>query len=197
MRRFVSALRSTMVLSVVALAAACAAEEDAPQEESAPAAEPAALEPAAAREMPDTTAEAVWAYLEARDYQSWPLWPGTSELYTGVEPHGMLLTTYANGVAMESLEAGAPGDIASGGIVVKENYMPDGTLAAVTVMYKVEGYNPEHQDWWFLKRLADGTVEASGRVAGCQGCHIAAPRGDYLFNALPGDEAAAGEESGG
>jgi hypothetical protein len=68
-----------------------------------------------------------------------------------------------------------------GAIVVKENYTPDSTLAATTVMYKVSGYDPEAGDWFYLKRLADGTVEASGRVAGCQGCHAQRADNDYLF----------------
>ncbi len=35
------------------------------------------------------------------------------------------------------------GPMPAGAIVVKENYMPDKKLAAITVMYKVAGYNPE------------------------------------------------------
>ena len=45
-------------------------------------------------ELPDTTAAALWAYLESQQYrQRWSLWPGKGRLYTGSEPHGMLLTT--------------------------------------------------------------------------------------------------------
>ena len=52
----------------------------------------------------------------------------------------MLLTTYLNDVALQALSSGAS-RMAPGAIVVKENYMPDSTLAAVTTMFKVEGYN--------------------------------------------------------
>ncbi len=69
----------------------------------------------------------------------------------------------------------------AGAIVVKENYMMDSTLAAVTVMYKSPGFNPEHNDWYFIKRLADGTVEVQGRGMGCQNCHGGVKANDYLF----------------
>ncbi len=130
---------------------------------------------------PDTTAAAVWAHLTQAGYQqNWPLWPGKGRLYGGQEPHGMLLTTYVNGAAQNAITTKA-GSMPAGAIIVKENYMPDSTLAAVTVMYKSRGYNTSHNDWFFVKRLTDGTVEASGRVDGCQACHSARKDNDYLF----------------
>ena len=47
----------------------------------------------------------------------------------------------------------------SGAIIVKEHYSPAGELGAVTVMCKKSGYNPEHNDWFRVKELADGTIE--------------------------------------
>jgi hypothetical protein len=131
--------------------------------------------------LPDTLAASVWAHLTDADYAAnWPLWPGKGELYTGTQPHGMLLTTYVNDLALGALTSKA-GTMPAGAMVVKENYMPDSTLAAVTIMYKVGGYNAAFGDWFFVKRLADGTVEAQGRVAGCQGCHTQQADNDYLF----------------
>lgn len=157
-------------LGVVAAALACARGEQAETDE------PAAM-------MPDTTAAAVWAHLQEANYQqNWQLWPGKGRLYTGGEPHGMLLTTYVNTSAHDAATTRA-GSMPVGAIVVKENYMPDSTLAAVTVMYKTQGYNPDHNDWFFIKRLADGTVEASGRVQGCQDCHMARRDNDYILTA--------------
>jgi hypothetical protein len=131
--------------------------------------------------MPDTTAASLWTHLEDVDYtNAWAMWPEKGALYEGQEPHGMLLTTYVNEVAMAALTDHTD-RMGAGAIIVKENYMPDSTLAAVTVMYKVAGYNPGAADWFFLKRLADGTVAASGRVASCQGCHVQAAANDYLF----------------
>lgn len=98
------------------------------------------------------------------------MWPGKAELYSGGEPHGMLLTTYVNAVAMEALRTGA-GTMPTGAVIVKENFMPDSTHAATTVMYKTDSFNPDHNHWWFLKRNADGSVDAAGRGAGCESCH--------------------------
>jgi hypothetical protein len=155
--------------ALLAAGLACAAEQEEEGE--------AAMQMAA----PDTTAAALWAHMEDAGYtENWTLWPGKGALYPGTEPHGMLLTTYLNDLALDALTNGA-GVMPAGAIVVKENYMPDSTLAAITVMYKAPGYNPDFNDWFFVKRLADGTVEASGRVAGCQGCHAQRADNDYLF----------------
>jgi hypothetical protein len=136
--------------------------------------------------LPDTTAESVWAYVQDAGYtENWALWPEKGRLYEGQEPHGMLLTTYVNTAARDAVLDRA-GTMPEGAIIVKENYMPDSTLAAVTVMYKASGYNPENNDWFFIKRLADGTVEASGRVEGCQNCHGAARANDYILTSQIG-----------
>ncbi len=134
-----------------------------------------------AQELPDTTGAAVWAYLESADYRAnWELWPGKGELYTGQEPHGALLTTYLNPAAYEAL-SGMAGSMPAGAIIVKENYMPDSTLAAITIMYKVDGYDPANNDWHWTKRLADGTIEVEGRGAGCIACHRTQQANDYVF----------------
>jgi hypothetical protein len=150
----------------LALTAACATGEEADE--------------ATMDSMPDTTAASLWAHLQETGYTEWATWPGKGKLYAGTEPHGMLLTTYVNDLALDAITNKA-GAMSAGAIVVKENYMPDSMLAAVTVMYKTEGYNPQFNDWFFVKRLADGTVEASGRVGGCQGCHSQVAANDYLF----------------
>ena len=158
--------------------AACAgdppAEDD--DEPAAPSLSSLAVTP------PDTLADAVWSFLQQARYRDqWSLWPERGELYSGGEPHGMLLTTYLNDAAAAALEA-ALGEMPVGAVLVKENYMPDSVLAAVTVMVKQSrGYNPEHRDWWFLKRNADGTVDAAGRGEGCQNCHQGAAANDYVF----------------
>ena len=131
--------------------------------------------------LPDTTAASVMDYLDEVDYEeSWELWPGLGEKYPGNEPHGMLLTTYLNPAAYEAL-TGKEGSMPAGAIIVKENYTPDGDLAATTVMYKKSGYNPEHKDWFWLKSLADDTVDKEGKVEGCQTCHGDVSNNDYVW----------------
>ncbi len=117
--------------------------------------EPAVMAGAA---QPDTTGAAMWAHLQEVGYQSnWQLWPDKGELYTGRVPHGMLLTTYLNDVALRAVTTQAV-SMPAGAVIVKENYMPDSTLAAVTVMYKRSGYNPAHNDWFFTKHLPSGEL---------------------------------------
>ena len=137
--------------------------------------------------QPDTTGAAVWQYLQSQDHETnWQIWPEKGKLYTGQEPHGMLLTTYLNDIAYSALTNGA-GQFPPGAIIVKENYMPDSTLAAVTTMYKVRGYNPGAANWFWVKHLPDGSVDgggmAQGRVEGCIGCHAAQRDNDYVYTA--------------
>ncbi len=97
----------------LALTLACAAEQEGGE---------AAMDHA----MPDTTATALWAHMEESGYTDWATWPGKGELYVGTEPHGMLLTTYVNALALDAITNKA-GAMSAGAIVVKENYMPDST----------------------------------------------------------------------
>ena len=73
----------------------------------------------------------------------------------------------------------------NGAIIVKENYMPDGQLAAITTMYKVDGFNPEANDWHWVKFLPDGSVDmdgmAQGKVPMCIGCHSGRADNDYIY----------------
>lgn len=168
------------VLTALPLLIACEAEEPA-EEAAVPEAPPAAEQTAMSAEYPDTTAEAVWAYLQEQNYdENWEMWPDKEPFYEGVEPHGALLNTYISSEARQGLE-GNDSTLPDHAIIVKENYMPDSTLAATTVMYKVPGYDAENNDWWWLKRNADGNVEASGQAQGCISCHGAAEDNDYVL----------------
>ncbi len=170
-----------LTIGLAALAAGACGQSDEPESEEA---EPTLQAVAEA----DTTGAAIWAHLQESDYRStWTLWPEKGELYTGQEPHGMLLTTYLNDVALQALSSGGS-RMAPGAIIVKENYMPDSTLAAVTTMFKVEGYNPDVNDWFFTKHLASGELDRTpggmameGRLPGCTNCHRAMQANDYLF----------------
>lgn len=133
------------------------------------------------RPLPDTTAVSVWRYLDRADYaEHWAYWPGLGELYGGAEPHGLLLTTYLNSAAHEAAAARVS-EMPEGAIIVKEAYLPDRTLDALTVMYKAPGYDPEHSNWFFAEFQPDGGVEAAGRVERCQDCHEEGP--DYIRTA--------------
>lgn len=175
------------VLTLMLLAACADTGEEAENGEDQPESSgEAATAPASGQQVagPDTTAAALWAHLEEEAYRdSWQLWPGTDPLYAGTEPHGMLLTTYANSTAYDALVAGQVANLPPGSIIVKENWMPDSTFDASTVMYKVDGYNPDHQDWLFAKFDAAGVPDAFGRAPMCQACHQNAESG-YIYTAV-------------
>ena len=117
--------------------------------------------------------------------------------YEGTDPHGVILMTISSEVTIDGREAP---------VIVKKNYMggdisiesvatnPNLLLAAVTVMFRREpGYDPENQDWFWVKYKADGSLHVNpkgmllaGRVAknpddACLGCHMFAPGEDYVF----------------
>ncbi len=121
--------------------------------------------------------------LKDSPYTEWSLFPGTKKLYKGTEPHGALLTTYVNDVALDSIKKKKA--FGEGSIIVKENYMPDKKLAALTVMYKVKSFNPEAGDWFWLKTTPDGRVEDSGKMAMCIACHAKVKAKDYVFTKMP------------
>jgi hypothetical protein len=131
--------------------------------------------------LPKADGKAVYDYItKTNPYQQWALYPGKGKLYKGQHPHGALLTTYVSEKAEAALNARA-GQFPDGSLIVKENYMPDKMLGAVTVMYRVNGYDPDAGDWFWAKYKADGAIEAEGKVAGCIGCHTAAIQNDWVF----------------
>ncbi len=135
----------------------------------------------AAAEMPAADGQAVIDYItRTSPYQSWNLWPGKGKLYKGQHPHGAFLTTYVTGGALEAFN-GKAGQVPHGEFIVKENYSPEKKLAAITVMYKKQGYNPAAGDWFWLKYQPDGTIEKEGMVGGCIGCHGTVKANDWLF----------------
>lgn len=114
-------------------------------------------------------------------YTSWELWPGTARFYPGGSPHGALLTTYVNDIAAASIRS--QGGMANGSIIIKENYMPDKTLAALTVMYRISGYNPAGGDWFWVDYTPAGAAEVSGQVLMCIGCHSFVMENEWMFTA--------------
>jgi len=137
---------------------------------------------------PEATGEALWDHLQQENYQnSWNLWPGTEELYDGGTAHmePFLMTTYLNSIALDAIMDGS-GILPDGSIIVKETYAPqDSTFEAVTTMYKVEGYNPDANDWFWLMNSPEGMIGAEGRVQMCIDCHAGAADTDYVFQEFP------------
>jgi hypothetical protein len=119
--------------------------------------------------------------------------------YEGNAPHGGILRAYLNNVAYDAVERKV-GAFPHGSILVKENHVAGdleldrsdedrsvngfaGNLDSVTLMVKIEGYNPEVGDWFWAKLQPDGTIDAAGKPAGCIGCHTQVVANNYVFDA--------------
>ncbi len=48
-------------------------------------------------------------------------------------------------------------------------------------MYKVSGYNPAANDWFWAKYTPDGKIEAEGKIEGCINCHGKKRTNDFIF----------------
>jgi hypothetical protein len=131
--------------------------------------------------LPGPDAAKLYDYI-AKDnpYVKWELWPGKGRLYKGREPHGSLLTTYVNNNAYFSAKD-RKGEMAASSIIVKENYTSEKKLAALTVMYKIKGYNPAAGDWFWAKYEPYGNVLASGKVEACINCHGGNRANDFIM----------------
>ena len=65
-------------------------------------------------------------------------------------------------------------------------------IKAINVMFRVVGYYPEHNDWYWVQydkngkvsRLpsADANARMAGRVQSCIRCHAQAEGGDYVVS---------------
>jgi len=123
-------------------------------------------------------AQELWQ--EIAGHEKWATVPGKGTFYAGQPPHGALLSTYLNPAAEKGMEAKG-GKMPNDAIIVKDNYMPDKTLAAITVMYKEPGYDRKHKDWFWAKYAPDGKVQAAGKAPGCISCHGSVRSNDYIF----------------
>lgn len=162
---------------------------------------------AVAQQGDDATARAdeFLAEIESAPYTEWAFQPNVPEgYYVGVEPHGMILRVFVNDVALQDTRGDAT-RFSEGAVIVKENHMPggtdisglelqepvdgfDGDLDSLTFMVKVDGYNPDAGDWFWVKTASEGGegFDAAGTPEGCIACHSQVEDQDYVFNAGPG-----------
>jgi len=129
-------------------------------------------------------AKVLWDSLQAKDYRQWaPLPRHSADMYPGKSPHGAFLKLYGNRTAVSHSRT-----LPYGSIIVKENFKPDKSLAAVTVMYRIKGFDPTHHDWYWVKYMPNGavakkgTMQAAGKVGTCIGCHAQAKGNDWTFS---------------
>ncbi|MFH2011477.1 MAG: cytochrome P460 family protein [Pseudomonadota bacterium] len=128
--------------------------------------------------MPSPDPDALWQYITKESpYTKWFFWPDHEGMQPGRAPHGPFHKVYINDLALNSAQP----PVQYGSIQVKESYGMDKKLKAITVMYKVKGYNPDAGDWFWVKYSPDGKADAFGKLKGCVGCHGARAANDFIF----------------
>ncbi len=141
------------------------------------------------QQTPEEFRRSLWTFLAnpQTGYRRWAPWPGTEQGKPSQAPHGAFVRIFANAAALANQKSPPHGSV-----IVKENYAEDRqTLAAVTVMYRSQGFDPQNGDWYWIKYLPDGSVDAmdtpqgrmavAGRVSMCVQCHSGAQDKDFLF----------------
>jgi hypothetical protein len=138
--------------------------------------------------VPATYESQFWKYLQSVFYRNWAPGPGQGAgAYPGKNPHGDFLKMYLNRIA-----AANPKTLPYGSIIIKENYAKDKkTLLSITVMYRTKGFDPKHNDWYWVKYNPNGTVARTpaakgnlpiaGRFKTCIDCHATAKGKDFVF----------------
>jgi hypothetical protein len=130
----------------------------------------------------DLKAEEFMEYITvAEPYTGWQMWPGTGRFSKGKSSygHGELVSIYVNRPAYGSIEEKKR--MTDGSIIVVENYDSGRILSGLTAMYKVDGYNGEAGDWYWVEATPGGTLVRSGKVQPCINCHRAQMKNDYLW----------------
>lgn len=121
--------------------------------------------------------DALWNYMQESDYTSWGYFPGHEGMQHGDAPHGKYHKVFVNEAGLSSRAA----PVRYGTVIVKENYTGSKKLAAITIMAKIRGTNPDGGDWYWVKYTPRGKAEKAGAPAGCVRCHGAVQRNDYVF----------------
>ena len=131
--------------------------------------------------LDEISGERLWNRITVEtDYKTYRHWPGHEGVQPGQSPHGIFHRVFANSMLVDSLpiqDRKAP----YGTIIVKENLTIDKELDKFTAMAKVEGYDPEHNDWFYAAFDKEGKVLAEGAPTGCVSCHAGMMDNDYII----------------
>ena len=127
----------------------------------------------------EKTAEGIWQ--EIQGYSNW----GQAVDWTGVKAsldgtHGNFVQIWLNQEALPSFEDSTSANLPYGSISVKEGYSSsDGTsINTITVMKKIEGFDPDHGDWFWASFDPNGDVNKAGSISSCYNCHASGT--DYI-----------------
>lgn len=142
--------------------------------------------PLAALEPPGADAQALWDYINQEPgFRRWGTWQEFQKLRRSHSPFGHYVRVYVNDVALQA--KGNP--LPPGSILVREGlgmntntYAPNDQIIAYTVMYKVKGFNPKGNDWFWAHYSGTGKTMQSGVVDQCLKCHNTAQSNDYVVD---------------
>jgi hypothetical protein len=178
-------MRRLAALAALLALAGCGSEEASSPTAAPTESEPAATEPppppTGATTAPETVERAAalpglppWT----AGYEAWDKLNGAPIPPRDADPHLGTKEVYASMAAVD-------GVFPPGTIIVKEGVRPDADfIGLIAAMRKLEGANPEHNDWVFIEWTRDSatapfTKLAEGAV--CESCHSGVAGQDYVF----------------
>ncbi len=132
---------------------------------------------------PSPTGDQLFTLITETDpYQQWAQFSDREGTLPSVLPHGPMSRVFING-EVESALTDFAGQLPDGSIIVKENVgtSPEVTEAALTVMWKVAGFDPPNNDWFWANVTPDGEIVAEGKVQSCTVCHGGVSGNDFVF----------------
>jgi len=119
---------------------------------------------------------------EIAHYKTWKQPVGYEDFEPSVHPLPAFVKYYVNDAGMNSFDK--PVD---GSVFVKEQFDKDKQLIGLTVMKKIEGYDPDNNDWFWAIANTDSHITNAGRLnsawtSNCIDCHRKGDGGgDLLF----------------
>lgn len=129
----------------------------------------------------NVSAKKIWERMTIEtNYWKYKLWPGHQGIQPGQAPHGRFHQIFINPTLYNALPIKnriAP----NGSLIVKENYNIKKELKAITIMLKVKDYNPEANDWYWVKFSNTGKIAKEGKPKGCIQCHGGIKQNDYVI----------------
>ena len=119
---------------------------------------------------------------ETDPYQDWAQFPGVEGIIESAPPHGPMAQVFIN-TSVEAALENFSGRLPDESIIVKESFgeITSEKADALTIMWKVSGFDPENNDWFWANITPEGVVNAEGKVAGCTSCHSGARDNDFVF----------------
>lgn len=134
--------------------------------------------------MQAATGTALWERITVTDpYENWGQFPDAPGTIESAAPHGPFANVFINTTAASAVD-NFTGQLPNDSIIVKESF--DETMGeagdSITVMWKVQGFDPANNDWFWGRFAFDGTILAEGSIAGCVNCHGGGARAnDFIF----------------